>query len=82
MVVKATIHQPDAIYFDPRATRFTCNSDAWVVVHVAADPTGGAYGGNLINVGSQTWLGRVHTKLPAAPVSRSLRAQRGISSAR
>ena len=50
MVVQTTIRKPDAIYFDPRGTRFTYNPDAWVVVHVAAGLTDGAYAGNLINV--------------------------------
>ena len=50
MVVQTTIRKPDAIYFDPRGTRFTYNPDAWVVVHVAADLSDGAYAGHLINV--------------------------------
>ncbi len=50
MVVQAAIRKPEAIYLDPRGTRFTYNPDAWVVVHVAADLTDGAYAGNLINV--------------------------------
>ena len=48
--VQATIRKPDAIYLDPRGTRFTYNPDAWVVVPVAADLTDGAYAGNLINL--------------------------------
>ena len=50
MAVQATVRKPDAIYLDPRGTRFTYNPDAWVVVHVAAGLTDGAYAGNLINV--------------------------------
>ena len=50
MAVQATVRRPDAIYLDPRGTRFTYNPDAWVVIHVAADLTNGAYAGNLINV--------------------------------
>ncbi len=49
-MVQSTIREPDAIYLDPRGSRFTYNPDAWVVVHVAVDLTDGAYAGNLINV--------------------------------
>ncbi len=49
-MVQSTIREPDAIYLDPRGSRFTYNPDAWVVVHVAVGLTDGAYAGNLINV--------------------------------
>ena len=50
MAVQATVREPDAIYLDPRGTRFTYNPAAWVVVHVAADLSDGAYAGHLISV--------------------------------
>lgn len=50
MAVQATVREPDAIYLDPRGTRFTYSPAAWVVVHVAVDLSDGAYAGHLINV--------------------------------
>ena len=77
MAVQATVRNPDAIYLDPRGTRFTYNPDAWVVVHVAADLTDGAYAGNLIIIVVIRWephvanppIGCVITAYPSRRVS-------------
>lgn len=50
LAVRSTVRSPDAVYLDPRGTRFTYNPAAWIVVCIAGGHTQGYYTGRLINV--------------------------------
>ena len=51
LAVRLTIRGPDAVYLDPRGTRFTYNSAAWIAVHIAKGHTHGYYAGEAHQCG-------------------------------